>query len=99
MIKFLSDNKRLFLFLLMGMMAFSVLFTPVCSTLCLDSPDVTDVSHGAKCTILSHSFVQTGIGLSAIFILPFMSLLFLTSPSFFPPGFFLSLFKPPRLHA
>jgi hypothetical protein len=92
-------NKKLFWFLLMGMMAFSVLFTPVCSTLCLDSPDITDVSHRANCPVLSHSFVQIGIGLSAIFILPLMGLLFLTSSFFIPTGFILSPFRPPRFHA
>jgi hypothetical protein len=93
------SGKKLFLIFLMGMMAFSVLFTPVCSTLCLDSPDITDVSHRAKCATLSHSFVQTGIGLSAIFILPLMGLLFLTSSFFIPTGFILSPFRPPRFHA
>jgi len=92
-------EKKLFLFFLMGMMAFSVLFAPVCSTKCLDSPDVADASHGDNCTMLSHSFVQTGMGLSAIFILPSMGLLFLQSTFFIPAGFILSPFRPPRFHA
>ncbi len=86
------------IFFLMGMMAFCVLFTPMCSTLCSDSPQAMDVSHATNCDVLSHSFVQTGIGLSAIFIMPYIGLLFLISSYFIPAGFFLSLFKPPRFH-
>jgi hypothetical protein len=93
-----GTGKRLFWILLMGIMAFSVLFVPVCSTLCSADPHNTDFSHGANCTILSHSFVQIGIGLSTIFILPLMGLLFLINSYFIPAGFLLSPFKPPRFH-
>ena len=92
-------GKKLFLIFLMGMMAFSVLFTPVCSTLCFDGPDVTDVSHRANCPIISHSFVQVGIGLAVIFILPLIGFLFLISPNSISAGFFLSPFRPPRFQA
>ncbi len=93
------SGKKLFLIFLMGMMAFSVLFTPVCSTLCFTGPDVTDISHRANCPILSHSFVQIGIGLSAIFMLPLIGLLFLISSNSISAGFFLSPFRPPRFQA
>ncbi len=94
-----GTGKRLFWILLMGMIAFSVLFTPVCSTLCSANPHNTDFSHGANCTILSHSFVQIGIGLSAIFILLLMGFFLVRSSYFVPAGFFSSPFRPPRFHA
>ena len=91
-------RKKCFVFFLMGIMAFSVLFVPVCSTLCSAGSNVADVSHGASCTFLSHSFTQFGIGLSAIFILPLMGLFLLISSYYIPAGFLLPLFKPPRFH-
>ena len=93
------SGKKLFLIFLTGIMAFSVLFTPICPTLCFDSPDVTDISHRGNCPILSHSFVQIDFRLSAIFILSLMGLIFLISPNSISAGFFLSPFRPPRFQA
>ncbi len=93
------SGKKLFLIILIGTMAFSVLFTPLCPTLCFDSPDVTDISHRENCSILSHSFVQIDFGLSAILILPLIGLIFLISPNSISAGFFLSPFRPPRFQA
>ncbi len=92
------NRKRLFSFTLMGIVAFSILFNPVCFTLCSASLDGTDVYHGASCTFSSHFFTQIAIVLSAIFILPFMGLLFVISSYYIPSGFLLSPFKPPRFH-
>lgn len=92
-------GKRLFLFFLMGGMIVILLFTPGCFILCAAVHNATDVSHGTSCTMLSHAFVQTGTGVSAIFILSLMGLLLLRNSYFIPAGFFLSPFKPPRFHA
>jgi hypothetical protein len=89
-------RKKYFVFFLMGIMAFSVLFVPVCSTLCSAGSNVADVSHGASCTFSSHSFTQFGIGLSSLFILSLVCLSLVISSVYIPKGSLLSLFRPPR---
>jgi hypothetical protein len=91
-------KKKSLLFLLLGSVVLSILFTAVCAPLCHSSHHGSDFSQGANCTFSSHSFVQIGAGLSALFMLPFMGLFLVFGVPYIPKGFFLFPYRPPRLH-
>ena len=66
-----------------------------CSFYC-SSGDV-DSTLGGSCTFSFHSFVQSAIGLSALFVLPVAGLFIAGERPFIPTGIYLPLFKPPRI--
>lgn len=80
----------------MGVVSLSVLFAPVCFSMCPANQPGPDFSQEANCALSSHSFVKIGIGLSALFTLPLLGLFLYMKRLSIPPGFVLSLFRPPR---
>jgi hypothetical protein len=91
-------SKKLILLSLMGMLAFSILFTPVCSTVCAAAPTASSDMNSTSCNISSHIFVQSGAGPSGHFMLMLMGFFFFISVYFIPDGFVLSPYRPPRFH-
>ena len=89
-------GKKLFLLVLIGLIALSAVYVLVCTPLCPTVHYGLDFSQGATCTFPSHSFVQIRIGLAALFILPLLGIFPHMKPVPIPEGFLLSLFKPPR---
>ncbi|MCG6971876.1 MAG: hypothetical protein LJE66_01900 [Desulfobacterales bacterium] len=92
-------SKKLIVLSLMGMLAFSVLFTPVCSTMCAVTLNVAGEIGSTSCNISSHFLVQSGVGPSDHFILILIGLFFFIGVYFIPDGFVLSPYRPPRFHA
>ena len=83
----------------MGMLAFSVLFTPVCSTMCSVTLNVVGEIGSTSCNTSSHYFFQSGVGPSGHFMLILIGLFFFIGVYFIPDGFVLSPYRPPRFHA
>lgn len=89
-------RKNLVLFMIIGIMAYGIPIIAMCSSHCAaGSPDF-DSPKDASCSISSHFFVQYHIELSALFILPLVSLFVVIKKLCIPSGFYLSLFRPPK---
>ena len=89
-------RKKALLFILSGIVIGSILLAPVCFSLCPPSQPGADLFQGANCSISYHSFLKINAELSVLFILPLFGF-FLNMKIFsIPPGFVLSIFKPPR---
>ncbi len=83
----------------MGMMAFGILFTPVCATMCSVTMNVAGDFNATSCNASSQIFGQSGIGSSVHFMLIPIGLLFFISFYVIPDGFILSPYRPPRFYA
>jgi hypothetical protein len=96
---YLFTKKLLFfMFILMGIMGLSALYVTVCPLLCVGNSHDIDSSQHPDCTFSSHSFVQTGMGLFALFILLLLGFSLLGNTSLIAEGFFLPPFKPPQIY-
>jgi hypothetical protein len=92
-------RKKFFAYALAGILALGIPLITVCLSLCPTVDAGSDFSRMTKCTFSSHSYVQIGIGHSTLFIISLMGLLLIMGTHILPEGFFLSPYRPPRLHA
>jgi hypothetical protein len=93
----LTEKKKQFLLLcILGSMAFIVSVVVICANLCPSDSDGPEFQVSADCSFTSHAFLQAGIGLSALLIIPLSGLFLIMNRSTISDGFYLSLFRPPR---
>ena len=89
-------RKNIILFIIMGIVAYSFPVISLCSSHCLTvNPDINS-SKDVSCSISSHSFVQFGVDLSILIILPLVSLFVVIKKICIPTGFFFPPFRPPK---
>ena len=95
--KLAGRNKQL-LIPWIGSLALIVSLIVICAGLCPSDPYGSEFPLNANCTFTSHAFVQDGIELSSLFIIPLLGLLLIKNRSIILDGFFGPLYKPPRFH-
>jgi hypothetical protein len=87
------------LFLLVGILVGSILYSALCFLLGLSGHQ----NHEVICSISSHSCIYTciyiGVGLATLFSLSVIGVSFSINPLFVPKEFVSSLFRPPQRHS
>ena len=89
-------KKNLILLVIIGILGSGIPVITMCSSYCVSSDPDLDSPMDGSCPFSFHSFVQIAIGLSALFVLPFVGLFLVRDRQFIPPGVYWPLFRPPR---
>lgn len=90
------NRKTLTVLIILGIITYGFPVIALCSSHCLAGNPDLDSPKDASCSISHHSFVQFGIDLSILIILPLVSLFVVITKLCIPSGFYLSLFRPPK---
>ncbi len=90
------NKKNLIIVISIGILVGSIAVITLCSSYCVSGDLGLNSPRDGSCPFLYHSFVQTAIVLSALFVLPLSGLFFVRDRQFIPPGAYRALFKPPR---
>ena len=93
---FSGKNYSLPLLTIMGILAFGVPIIVMCSSLCPADNHIINFFQDTNCGSASHSFVQIGMGLFALFALPLAGIFVGMRIFSLPPGFMLPPFRPPQ---
>lgn len=82
-----------------GSLALIVSLIVICAALCPSDSYRSEFPMTADCIFTSHVFVQAGIGLSFLLIVPLIGIFLDINRSIILDGFYMSPFKPPRFRA
>ena len=90
-------RKNLILFFILGLLVYSIPVVALCSSHCIDGNSDLNLPKDDGCSISYHFFVPLGLYLPLLSMLAVFIFLQISDRLSISPGFFLSLFRPPRL--